>query len=197
MSSRGAFVCDVKGLKVIAHLQREVNHWKSRARRQPTRGHKMNEEVLDEDFDPVSSLSGPLMKKVMADVARFRAQQDGELGFFRDYADGTAGRMLMGPTVSRDLEAERDAHRKRLEADRTGKTTWRHRLEEAHTAVISAGTEYRLREKLVALSAESIAWIEAIDRRNDEKRIEKKMAPLTRVDRFMMWLLRWLGVRPF
>lgn len=129
---------------------------------------------LAEFGDGMSALSAPLMKLVMKDVVRERGRQDGDLGAFRDYPDGTAGRAVHGPTISRDRESSSEAQRRRHQADTVGKTTWRHLLEEAVGYVIAEGREKQLRDNLIQLAAHSVAWVEAIDRRKDEKRIEAK-----------------------
>lgn len=139
----------------------------------------MSEDVadLDEDFDPMESMVGPLRSTVIDEVRKALARQDASIGMFRDFADGSAGRALHGPTVSRDMDAEREARRKRLDAERTGRITWRHLLDEAHASVVSSGPEPRIRAQLVELAALAVSWIEAIDRRKDEKRIELKRRP--------------------
>lgn len=150
------------------------------------------DELGDDTFDPVAALAGPLMKKVLNDVALERQRQDGQDGFFRDFADGTAGRALHGPTVSRDRDAAREATRRRSEAERHGKITWRHQLDEAHGFAVEEGNEVQLRARLVALAAVSVAWVEAIDRRKDEKRIEKKIrAQLPLFERIRQWWKAW------
>ncbi len=154
-------------------------------------------EVLDEEFDAYPSLSGPLMKAALDDVAKERAKQDGELGFFRDYADGTCGRALYGPTISREQEGVREARRKLFDASRAGKLTWRHLLEADLLETFTESDPEKLRAALVVLSSRAVSWIEAIDRRKDEKRIEKKMLrQLPLFPRIAQWFKR-LFRRPF
>ncbi len=154
-------------------------------------------ETLDEDFDPNAGLAGPLMKKVLAEVGQERKRQDGDLGLFRDYPDGTAGRALQCPTISRDKEAAVEAQRRRMNADRAGKTTWRHQLDEAHADVVAEGSERHLRRHLVRLAAQSVSWVEAIDRRSDEKRIAKKVEKATHIGFFERFLRRFVRPGPF
>lgn len=152
-----------------------------------------DEGVEDLEFDPVTALAGPLMKKVLNEVALTRQKQDGEHGFFRDYANGTAGTLPMGPTVSREREHASEMVRREGQGLKSGKLTWRHQLDVAHAVVVMEGSEESLRRKLLELAAVSVAWVEAIDRRKDEKRIEMKRAP----PRWYVRLARWvLGLFP-
>ncbi len=146
---------------------------------------------VSDDFDPNGAIGGPALRVVLNDLAGSRRRMDSDIGLFLDFADGTAGRALHGPTISRDKEAAVEANRRRAQADRSGKTTWRHRLEEAFTEVVAEGNEKHLRRRLVTLGAETVAWIEAIDRRADEKRIERKqIARLPLFTRILAWWRR-------
>lgn len=155
------------------------------------------EEVGDlGDYDPVTALAGPLMKKVLNEVALTRQKQDGEHGFFRDYANGTAGTLPMGPTISREREHASEMLRREGQGQKSGKVTWRHQLDVAHALVVVEGTDESLRKKLLELAALSVAWVEAIDRRQDEKRIERKVQRAKRG----LWLSRlvdWIRVHIF
>jgi len=152
----------------------------------------------DDSFDPVTALAGPLMKKVLNEVALERQKQDGTEGFFRDYLDGTAGRLPMGPTISRERENALEIGRREAAARKTGKLTWRHQLETHAAVVLCEPSEETLRRKLVELAAVSVAWVEAIDRRKDEKRIEKKIhARLPLFERIRQWWKAWRRGRSF
>ncbi len=146
-----------------------------------------NTEALDEEFDPVVSLAGPLLRKALADVAAARSMEDSAEGFFRDYRDGTAGRVEGGPTVSRDQTNYREAKIRRATAG--GRLTWRHQLEERCARVIAEADEKNLRAFLVHLAELSVSWVEAIDRRKDEKRIARKIRK-TWWMRLKAWLTR-------
>lgn len=128
-------------------------------------------EVLDEDFDPIASLSGPLMKKVLSEVAMERVRQDGELGFFRDYPDDATDRS-------------------------TGAITWFRFVSEAVIGIDLAVGEVQRRRRVLILAALSVAWLEAIDRRKDEKRIAMKTAPPSWWVRLGQWFNRYF-VRTF
>ncbi len=146
-------------------------------------------DALDEDFDPVAGLSGPLMRKVLADVAKERLRQDGDMGIMRDYHDGSGGRMVSGPTLSRDRERTRETLRALKQAEGTSRMTWRHLAEDSFALAMAADNDRDLRKMLLSVAAHSVAWIEAIDRRKDEKRIERKMKP-TLWQRVKAWFKR-------
>lgn len=149
-------------------------------------------EDLSDDFDPVVALAGPLMKKVLNEVALRRQQEDGQEGFFRDYADGCAGQAINGPTLTRDKQNAREAVQRTQQAG--NRVTWRHQLEEATLRVIATGDAEDLRSDLIVTAAICVAWVEAIDRRKDERRIERKRR-LRWHQRLRNWLLRKLGRR--
>ncbi len=120
-------------------------------------------------------LVGPLMKKALDDVAVVRGLDDQLEGLFRDYPDGTAGRTISGPTLTRDKQRQFETRRDLRTSG--SKQTWRLMLESATADVIAEAEEKMLRARLVALAALAVSWIEAIDRRKDERRIEKKLRP--------------------
>ncbi len=153
----------------------------------------MNDEAVglgentDEDFDPVASLSVPLMRKILDEVSRARSVEDNIHGFFRDYPNGTAGQMVSGPTLARERQNAREAETREKTAG--GRLTWRHQIEAAVMLMIAEENEAKLRVRLVHLAALTVSWVEALDRRKDEKRIEKKMRP-TAGSRLARWWLR-------
>ncbi len=149
---------------------------------------EMSDDLGDE-INPMGAMAGPLMKSVLSDVAKSRHNADGLLGYFRDYPD----RSHTGPTLGRDKEAARDAVRRITEAQRAGKLTWRHLIESEVAEVFTENEPEKLRKALVCLAAQSVAWVEALDRRKDEKRIVKKQAK-QKPSWFRDWFRKFLGV---
>ncbi len=149
-------------------------------------------EALDQEFDPTTAMTDKLRKTVLANIATVCDLEDRVNGFFLDFPDGTAGRTISGPTVTRDRQQQTEAKRAKQTAG--SKLTWRLMLESATADVIAEAEEKILRARLVQLAALSVAWVEAIDRRKDEKRIARLERP-SAWSRFTAWLvaLRRMG----
>ena len=126
----------------------------------------------DEDLalDDVGTVTGPQTEKALVAVKRQRADDDEDEGYFRDYQDGVAGTMFAGPTLPADLREVQHANQGLKDARRLAKTTWRHFVAYDVARVFAAQDQHALRSRLVSLTAVLVAWIEALDRREDEAR---------------------------
>lgn len=138
---------------------------------------------MDEAFDPAAVIAAPALRSALADVAKQRHRDDGEEGYFRDYRDGTE-------VSGMDLLSFEEAAKRRKKAG--SQVTWRHQLDCAAAYVAMKRDERELRTALVNLAALSVAWVEALDRRKDEKRIALKTAPLPVWKRALMRFGRML-----
>jgi hypothetical protein len=149
-------------------------------------------EALDEEVS--GGLSAPAWRKVLGDVGAERAAQDDAEGYLRDYRDGTGGSAAGCPTLARDREAAREAARRAADATRSGAVTWRHLSEASHAGVVASPVASgELRAQLVRHAAVVLAWIEAIDRRADEARIDRAAA--ARAKPAGWWARLWRRLR--
>ena len=105
-------------------------------------------------------------RRVLNEVAAERRRQDAKWGE-QDLPDGTGN--YDGHGAERTLRVERAQRRTERHA-RNGTLTWKHILLEEVCEVRAEDDPVRLRIRLVRVAARAVAWIEAIDRRAEEKR---------------------------
>ena len=109
------------------------------------------QEVADllSHFDDV----GPIRE-----VAHERVAQDRKWGE-QNHPDGTGG--AAAKAVCEIVRAECD------DAHRSGRGTWRHILDEEMAEAYAESDPAALRAELVQVAAVAVAWVEAIDRRQN------------------------------
>lgn len=127
-----------------------------------------------EEFHPVAATP---TKKTLAAVEVQRGADDSEAGFFRDYPDGVAGTMFAGPSLPADLREVQHARQALADAKRVARPSWRHLLSLEVAIAFAARDERMLRLALVKVAAVAVAWVEALDMRREEKRIETVRLP--------------------
>lgn len=122
-----------------------------------------------EEFHPVAATP---TKKALALVEAQRGADDADAGFFRDYPDGVAGTMFAGPSLPADLREVTHARQALKDAKRVAKPSWRHLLSLELAVAFAARDEKSLRAALVKVASVAVAWVEALDRRQEEKLAE-------------------------
>ncbi len=108
---------------------------------------------------------------VMSEVARERALQNEQWGE-QNHPDGTGpyvGASRVTRTAGLATQAE-DARRACQEADRRGDVTWYLILREEYLEAVAEDDPATLRTELIQTAAVCVAWVEAIDRRNQNRR---------------------------
>jgi hypothetical protein len=113
---------------------------------------------LAEVTDPVSAVAMPQIDSVLKQVKAERIRQDDRFGWFRDYPDGTS----RSTSYDWELTAAREAL---ASAEKAGKLTWRHILQEEFFEVSFENDPARLKVELIQVAAVATAWAEAIERR--------------------------------
>jgi hypothetical protein len=144
----------------------------------------MDSEAQVMDFEEAGAvLSAGSTKAALDAVAKQRAKDDDREGYFRDYPDQTPDSFsLYRPDMEMELLATR------------GKRPWIAQVVNA-TALLSGvvftrDREEMLRPALVRLGALVVAWIEAIDRRGQEKLMMRPRPFWQRVVERLAWWRR-------
>lgn len=109
--------------------------------------------------EPVSGLGISSTMKVLGEVENERARQEAKWGE-QNHPDGTG--VLGNETELADL-----CKKATDEAFEAGRGTWKHILREEYAEAMAESDPARLREELVQVAAVAVAWIEAIDRRQE------------------------------
>lgn len=101
--------------------------------------------------------------RVLTDILNEREKQDARWGA-QDHLDGTAKHYTEQAMDFKRLAAQQ-AYR--------GSITWNTILQEEVFEALSSNTQEQLRSELVQVAAVAIAWIEALDSKNDKEPLEQ------------------------
>lgn len=107
---------------------------------------------------------------ILAEISMERERQDVKFGV-RDHPDGPSA-------VGLGIPPEWEAKLTLKYAEENGTLGWGHILsEEVSEAVAAIGNDEALKAELIQVAAVAVAWIEAIERRNDPGPIQPRLAP--------------------
>lgn len=132
-----------------------------------------NDGALVQEWDEVAAEASTVpTKRVLEQVAQARARADGANGYFRDYTDTDSG--------AAQLWSEHDQARAEGQA-RSGRRPWLSQLMVTVGLVALllrpanpyAGRSDKLKAALLQVAELAVAWCEAIDGREQEKRMER------------------------
>lgn len=132
-----------------------------------------DEGALIQEWDEVAAeVSSIPTRRVLDDVSRARARADEAGGYFRDYTDTDAG--------AQQLWSEQDQVRAEAQA-RNGRRPWLSQLMVTVGVVALllrpqeafSSRAPQLRGALLQVAELAVAWVEAIDGREQEKRMER------------------------
>jgi len=132
-----------------------------------------DEGAMMMEFDEVAAqASTGTTKRVLDDVARARSSVDGAQGYFRDYTDTDSG--------AAQLWSEQDQVRAESQA-RSGRRPWLSQLMVTVGVVALllrpqealSSRAPKLRGALLQVAEVAVSWVEALDGRETEKRMER------------------------